>query len=191
MSTTIIVETRNGNKQQFQVPIDKLRQSVLFSDMMECYSDDNVLIFFPTQYNKIANIYIEFITDEEKGKQQITQLFASKPIIGYKKRSQLIMLFQLSHFLIHQQFFDVLLQNLLDTWSQNSTIISKLNDTIQREIYLHCPFVFAPVPYQENLTFMKQWTQFADNNDKDIVIDKTSLYKSDVVLYDDNSIKSF
>ena len=132
------------------VDVNKLRRSSIFNDLLNFNIQ---VIQFPVQYLDAVNVYLLYIHNDINKDYPID--------INSLKLS-----FELCHYLDDNVFFTMLMERLLDNFSEYKIIISELCSDIQRDINLHLPYCFST--YTDH-TFFNAWCKL--NIDKKIKVE--------------------
>jgi len=173
------------------VSVTKLRRSELFNDILNS-SDVSGPLFFPSQYSNVAQVYLDYVNGDETAMRRYFSTRVSDPhkgmIIDEQKQAAIVTLFQLAQFLLDQHFFDVLMKQLLNTWSMNDVVVKSCPSNVQQEIYLCCPLDVVPDSYRGNMAFLRRWTK--QNNHKEIVLNGTTIYMSNVGFFIVNTVSN-
>jgi hypothetical protein len=190
----------------------------LFNDLLQCVGCDKV-ITFPPQYSDVAMIYINFISGDHVNKRNCNIL---KEIEDGNLLPQAL---KLCHYLDDNYFLKFLVSYMhgvilrpsriavcnfipkhviVNKRSSYQDMISNLPVDLQRDIYLLCPFVFAPIQYQNSQAFFESWIELNVKTSNETVksgseatichmIDNEYLYFSDIKFHDEKQtdIKEF
>jgi len=124
---------------------------------------DEETIVFPDQFLDIAVMYISFLN----GKLQV--------IID---KHHFKRLFELYYFIHDDNLFTYLIHELLDLWSEISSVVWTLDFNLQWDILLYCPYQLLPQEFIHNKKFLDQWenTNLQKEGYKLIVINQFEEY---------------
>jgi antitoxin component YwqK of YwqJK toxin-antitoxin module len=136
-------------------------KSEYIKSLVQDVGDSTIVI--PQQYTSIINNYISYL----KGNQDDIIITDS-------------LYFSMAMYFDDIKYSDYLFQQLFDHWSNaiKVKICAEFNDDLQWLIYLHCPYDFVPKSFVENVSFMKQWTQY--NQNKIIKVNNSLTYYNNV-----------
>jgi len=202
--TTIIVGDNISSpttyKRYISIPTHNLKHSELFTDIIRLYNyngcNDYTLVL-PQKYNTVANLYIDYLNDNNNSIQQCFCCTTNNNIVNNDNNGNrdnnnclspqqwftIVNLFELCHYIMDDNLFSILVQNMLDNWTTCQVVIGNLIPVIQRQIYLFCPLVVIPASYYDDMTFLYLWAKRNDN--KSITVDNKYTYYSDTIFYDD------
>jgi len=175
------------NGELFTVPYDKAKASEYIKEYLDHTSLDQV-VYVPEKYYDIAYNYIFFLQD-------------IKPLPIYD-RDMLKACFDMYTYFFDDNYFDFLIQQLLNNWSYLFTVVfgttnssstefqsEQVNPNLQRQILLSCPYDFLPNFYLEDKLFFKQWRKA--NVGKVIVVNQLTSYKFTIDSSDHDNNKIF
>lgn len=190
--------------QEVKVALDKIRSSEYLMSILECFGYDDPIIF-PPQYCQVADVYINFINFINEHYHHLDmklsssssslksvpdkisydrlsggQKFEPKFVMTNISRDEIKQSFELCHYLLDQEFFEFLLEQLLHGWSHYNGIIISLHANIQRDIYLHLPYILLPNDYQIDTNFLLLWSK--NNNEKHFRVNMREDYMSRVTF---------
>jgi hypothetical protein len=119
------------------ISTEEIRKSKLFANLLDCCcsSDGKLVLPFPAQYNIVADIYLMFINKHSLHDEEL---------IG----NRLPLSFKLCHFIEDNNFFNYLMQYLLERWPFYNISKWNLANELEYEIYLHCPYMWVPESYR-------------------------------------------
>jgi len=134
----------------------KLNKSDFFCGLLE-FCDVNTVLQFPPIYNKVADYYLRYAS-------------INQPLFNVKitQPSTLKLCLEMAHYLADVEFFEVIMNQLLSSWYELHIVIDDLHPELQRDVYLHCPYMFIPQTFVDDDIFFKAWLDI--NNNKGIVV---------------------
>jgi antitoxin component YwqK of YwqJK toxin-antitoxin module len=158
------------------VPIDKLKQSCLFSDIIDMFGtdqdcqSDQIVIPFPPSYKDVSSVYLDYLSDNGL---KITN-----------NDDSIKLSIELAHYLLDDKFFETLLPYLLKLEpTRSKKLIRSLSEFIQRSLCLYLPLSFVPPEYRHKIGFVNEW--LAKNKSKSIPVgNKAHITKA---TYTDNN----
>jgi len=134
---------------KFVFPYSDELMSEYIRDVVEAFNDEDLIIPIPDKYCSVIDNYISFIYGERT------------PIVSNDK---LLLTFQLCTLLVDDSYFNYLLEQVFDNWSDMSRIVyNNFDDDLKWAFFLQSPYDFIPNYLLDNELFMSQWEKFNQN----------------------------
>jgi len=162
------------NGKLISVPYQTAIRSELVKDRLDAIGLDYA-IPIPRKYMVTSYIYTSFLNGK---------------LLPVSSKELIISCYDLVSYVVDIEFFNYVMQQLLDNWSLLSyTIYNEINPDLQRDIFLHLPYQLIPQLHMKSYSFRNEWVNI--NNGKQITVNHVETYQTTVTYWNDNKQQQF
>jgi len=149
------------------IPYGTAINSHLIKSMLDDI-EESIIILIPDRFRSVFDNYRDF-------------LFGIKLFID--NDNVILNCFKLANYLQDDVYFEYVLTQMFDNWSDMSYIINgdNISSQLRYDIVLHIPYDWLPKSYLDDDIFVAQWLEL--NQNKNVIIDGNKIYHINEIVH--------